>query len=49
VYFFDCVGTGYEQVLVATFKAQTAEVVEAQVLHLKVRTHCAIEDDDSFF
>ncbi len=29
VYFFNCVGTRYEQVLVATFKAQTAEIVEA--------------------
>src|SRR5687767_4986888 len=29
VYFFDCVGPRYEQVLVATLKAQTPEVVEA--------------------
>ena len=45
----DRVGSGDQKVLVTAFEAQTAKVVERQVLDLQVRPHCAVKDDDAFF
>ncbi len=46
---FDSVGPCDQEVFVAAFEPQTAEIVQREVLHLQISTHCAVKDDDAVF